>query len=279
MDQFAQEQGLSRNDWVKQSLQSFVSGNAAAPTDRSAQILQILQGLNQRIARIEERDIALATKPGTTESASPDPRIEQVLQWLQVIGQKLQRLEEKDEEPMITQAELISPDERIDQIMQMMEGLGQQVQQLEAHTEDAIASLRPAIAAAAVEPPTTSPPTTASTVTATPPIPPSPSATEPLSDGLPTPFQPIESASQPDPATAANPAPGNPSPQSAAPDVLATELGEGLMSLEQIYDQSQLDRASMQFFADYLGISEIEALETRTQWEYDYIAGGFRRRQ
>ncbi|MEM8640928.1 MAG: hypothetical protein AAGG51_19245 [Cyanobacteria bacterium P01_G01_bin.54] len=270
VDQYAQEQGLSRNDWVKQALQSFVSGSAAAPSDRSEQILQVLAGLNQRLARIEERDTMQITNADTAGASAPDPRIEQVLQWLQVIGQKLQRLEEKEEEPMITQAELIAPDERIDQIMQMMQGLGQQVQQLEAHTEDAIASLRPAIAAAAVEPPTTP----AASTSAVPPVPSPPATTAPLPDLSAPPFQPTDAA-QP------LPAPDIPTPPAAtsAPDTPAIELDAGLVSLEQLYGQTQLDRASIQFFANYLGISEIEALETRSPWEYDYIAGGFRRRQ
>ncbi|NEO83285.1 MAG: hypothetical protein F6J87_03335, partial [Spirulina sp. SIO3F2] len=56
VDQYAQEQGITRNDWVKQALQSVIAGAPAESGDRSDQILQVLQGLNQRLARIEERE-------------------------------------------------------------------------------------------------------------------------------------------------------------------------------------------------------------------------------
>ncbi|NEO87735.1 MAG: hypothetical protein F6J87_26275, partial [Spirulina sp. SIO3F2] len=242
------------------------AGAPAESGDRSDQILQVLQGLNQRLARIEEREAhfeanldARLAATATAAPAQPDERIEQVLQWLQVIGQKLQRLEAKEEEPMITQAELVAPDERIDQILQMMQGLGQQVQELEAHTEDAIASLRPSLEASA-EPAIVVPPDSSVTSSSSQP---SSFTMAPAPIPLSSPQeQPISSES---PAVLSSPEP---------------DTGEidGLVQLEQIYHQTQLNRQSIQFFASYLGISEIEALETRTHWEYDYIAGGFRRR-
>lgn len=279
VDQQAHEQDLTRQDWVKKSLQTMMSGEPIAPDNSSEQIIQLLQGLNQRLSRIEEREAQL-TATTETPTAVADERIEQVLQWLQVLGQRLQRLEEKEEEPMITQAELIAPDERIDRLLQGMEDLGQQVRQLEANTEDAIdaiATLRPALEASTVD--TTSgdsqpeasesvrpEPTSTANAPGTPPEP-------PIAQAAPTP-QPVPK--NPIPTSPPNPIDAQPASAHAA-DTNRVDLNS-LLSLEQIYEHTQLDRAAILFFANYLGISEIEAVETRTYWQYDYIEGGFRRR-
>lgn len=257
VDQQAQDQGLTRQDWVKQALQTMMSGEQLAPDNSSEQVIQLLQGLNQRLSRIEERDAQL------TAPAEPaaDERIEQVLQWLQVLGQRLQRLEEKEEEPMITQAELIAPDERIDRILQGMENLGQQVRQLEAHTEDAIATLRPALESSTWETAPTPPPTS------TPPQPEPPTAPAVPESTIATPIPDL-----------VPPEPAKTSLVDTRPVAPTSVDFNGLLSLEQIYEHTQLDREAILFFANYLGISEIEAVETRTYWQYDYIEGGFRRR-
>lgn len=259
LDQQAQEQGVPRNELVRQAVESFVKGEPGAAPDRSGQIVTLLQSLNQRMQSIEERDAhlaAIAQTPSGSVATAPDERIDQVLQWLQVLGQRLQRLEEKEEEPMVTQAELIAPDERIDQILQVVQGLGHKVEQLESQTSNAIAALRPS-----AEPSTpAAPPGTAVESDV------EPEATSPLS-APPTP------AAEP-----ATPAPTADNQPVGLPQSQAVPEGE-IFTLEQVYAATALDRDMIQFFADYLGISEIEAIETRTPWEYDYITGGFRRRQ